>query len=69
MATTTDWAEAIKPLIKKYKGKQHPLDYRNTYQLLVMVVMSAQDSDKHINQIASKFFTAYYSKINRFLKP
>ena len=59
MATKTDWAKALKPLIKKYKGKKHPLDYKNTYQLIVMVVLSAQDSDRHINKIAPLFFEAY----------
>lgn len=55
----TDWAEAFKPLIKKYKGKQHPLHYGNIYQLLVMVVLSAQDNDAHINKIAPAFFAKY----------
>lgn len=55
----TDWPKALKPLFKKYKGKQHPLDYKNIYQLLVMVVLSAQDSDKHINQIAPAFFKEF----------
>ncbi|MFI5164613.1 MAG: endonuclease III domain-containing protein [Bacteroidia bacterium] len=59
MSKTTDWAEAIQPLIQKYKGKKHPLDYKNTYQLLVMVVLSAQDSDKHINQVAIPLFEAF----------
>ncbi|HLA55707.1 MAG TPA: endonuclease III [Flavobacterium sp.] len=54
-----DWAEAFKPLIKKYKGKQHPLDYKNIYQLLVMVVLSARDSDAHINKITPEFFKEY----------
>jgi endonuclease-3 len=54
-----NWPEAVKPLLKKYKDKKHPLDYGNTYQLLVMVVLSAQDSDKHINQIAPKFFATF----------
>ena len=55
----TDWAAAMAPLIKKYKGKAHPLEYKNVYQLLVMVVLSAQDSDRHINQIAPAFFKDY----------
>lgn len=55
----TDWAEAMKPLIKKYKGKKHPLEYKNLYQLVVMVVLSAQDSDRHINQLAPAFFEAF----------
>jgi endonuclease-3 len=59
MSSKTNWAEAMKPLLKKYKGKTHPLEYKNTYQLLVMVVLSAQDSDKHINQIAPKLFADY----------
>ena len=54
-----NWSEAVKPLLKKYKNTKHPLDYGNVYQLLIMVVLSAQDSDKHINQIAPKFFTAF----------
>jgi endonuclease-3 len=55
----TDWAEAVKPLIKEYKNKKHPLDYKNLYQLVVMVILSAQDSDKHINQVAIPLFEAY----------
>jgi len=54
-----NWPEAIKPLLKKYKDKKHPLEYKNVYQLLVMVVLSAQDSDRHINQIAPKLFEAF----------
>jgi endonuclease-3 len=54
-----NWPEAIKPLLKRYEQTKHPLDYKNVYQLLVMVVLSAQDSDKHINQIAPKFFAAF----------
>ncbi len=51
-----NWAEAVKPLLKKYKDEKHPLEYKNTYQLMVMVVLSAQDSDKHINKIAPMLF-------------
>lgn len=54
-----NWSEKFKPLIKKYKGKKHPLEYKNTYQLLVMVILSAQDSDKHINQVAIDLFKAF----------
>lgn len=59
MPATTNWPEALKPLLKKYKGKQHPLEYKNTYQLLVMVVLSAQDSDRNINSLAPTLFEAY----------
>jgi len=56
---TMNWPEALTPVIKKYKGKKHPLDYKNTFQLLVMVILSAQDSDRHINQIAPDLFKAF----------
>ena len=59
MLPKINWAEAIKPLLKKYKGKKHPLDYENIYQLVVMVILSAQDSDRNINKIAPKLFEAF----------
>jgi endonuclease-3 len=59
MPAKVNWSEAIKPLLKKYKGKKHPLDYENIYQLVVMVVLSAQDSDRNINQLAPKLFEAF----------
>lgn len=54
-----NWPQAFQPLIEKYRGKPHPLVFKNTYQLMVMVILSAQDSDKHINQIAPPFFEAF----------
>ena len=59
MFSNTNWAEEMKPLLKKYQGKKHPLEYKNIYQLLVMVILSAQDSDKNINQLSSKLFDAF----------
>lgn len=59
MSNAVNWADAVKPLIKKYKGQKHPLDYKNLYQLVVMVILSAQDSDKHINQVAPPLFKAF----------
>ncbi|HBI00087.1 MAG TPA: endonuclease III [Flavobacterium sp.] len=53
---TPNWKEKLTPLINQYKGKKHPLDYQNAYQLLVMVVLSAQDSDANINKIAPELF-------------
>lgn len=54
----TNWAEAVKPLIKKYKSKKHPLKYKNLYQLVVMVILSARTNDKLVNDIAPKLFEA-----------
>lgn len=54
-----DWAENLKPLLENYKGRKHPLEYQNIYQLMVMVILSAQDSDANINKIAPLFFEVY----------
>jgi endonuclease-3 len=59
MPIKINWPEAIRPLIKAYKSHKHPLEYRNIYQLLVMVVLSAQDSDKNINNVAPELFKAF----------
>lgn len=56
---TNNWAEKLQPLIVKYKGKKHPLDYKNLYQLMVAVILSAQDSDANINKIAPAFFAEF----------
>ncbi len=54
-----NWTEQLQPILEQYGKRQHPLDYKSRYQLVVMVVLSAQDSDKHINELAPKFFAAY----------
>ncbi len=59
MSLFNNWDQELEPLLKKYKGKKHPLDYKNLYQLVVMVVLSAQDSDANINKIAPSLFEVY----------
>lgn len=59
MSLFNNWNQELEPLLEKYKGKKHPLDYKNLYQLLVMVVLSAQDSDANINKIAPFIFEIY----------
>ncbi|HVX48619.1 MAG TPA: hypothetical protein VHB48_00625 [Chitinophagaceae bacterium] len=54
-----NWEEAVKPLLKKYKGKPHPLKAKNAYQYLVLVLLSAQSNDALINNIAGDFFEAF----------
>ncbi len=58
---TRNWAKALKPLFEKYRKRKHPLDYKNKYQLVVVVVLSARDSDKHINALAPALFKAFPS--------
>jgi endonuclease-3 len=59
MSEKTNWVEAIRPLLKKYKDKSHPLVYQNTYQLVVMVVLSAQSTDVLVNKLAPGLFKAF----------
>ena len=59
MAAKINWPEAVKPLLRKYKNKQHPLEYKNIYQLVVMVVLSAQSTDDIVNKLAPKLFEAF----------
>jgi len=56
---TNDWETKLSPILEKYKGRKHPLEYQNLYQLLVMVVLSAQDSDANINKIAPTLFQIF----------
>ena len=49
-----DWPAAMKPLLKKYKNTKHPLNAKNPYEWIVMVVLSAQSTDNLINQLSDK---------------
>lgn len=59
MPANVNWPQAMRPLIEQYKNKKHPLDYKNTYQLIVMVILSAGDSDRHINDLAPTLFEKF----------
>jgi endonuclease-3 len=56
---TNDWGTKLAPILDKYKDRKHPLDYQNLYQLVVMVILSAQDSDANINKIAPSLFEIF----------
>lgn len=56
---SNSWDAKLQPVINLYREKKHPLAYENLYQLLVMVVLSAQDSDANINKIAPLLFEKY----------
>lgn len=55
----TNWNVAVAPLLKKYAKRKHPLEYNSTYELIVMVVLSAQSTDKIVNAIAPQLFQAF----------
>jgi len=54
-----DWKTILKPIIYTYKDRKHPLEYSNLYELMVAVLLSAQDSDAHINKIMPNFIEKY----------
>jgi endonuclease-3 len=54
-----NWPDAVTPLLRKYKNTKHPLEAKNVYQLLVMVVLSAQTTDNIVNAIAPEFFKVF----------
>jgi endonuclease-3 len=56
---TNDWITKLTPILEKYNGRKHPLDYQNLFQLVVMVVLSAQDSDANINAISPSLFQTF----------
>lgn len=59
--TSEDWNEALKPLFKKYKDKKHPLEFKEPYQLIVLIVLSARASDAMVNNLAPALFRKYPS--------
>ncbi len=56
-----EWYPQLQPLFKKYGRRKHPLEYKNVYQLIVMVVLSAQATDVMINKLASELFEKFPS--------
>ncbi len=49
----------MRPLLKEYAGKKHPLVFHNVYQLVVVVVLSARSTDSFVNSVALKLFAAF----------
>jgi endonuclease-3 len=56
-----NWHLHLQPLFKKYGKRQHPLEYKNNYQLVVMVVLSAQTTDVMVNKLAPELFKKFPS--------
>lgn len=54
-----NWPEAVKPLLRKYKNMRHPLEGKNAYQYIVLVVLAARSNDKLVNSIAPELFKAF----------
>ena len=60
-ATKAEIEEIKKRFIEHYKDAHTELHYRNLYELLVAVMLSAQCTDKRVNMITPAFFEKYPS--------
>lgn len=58
-ARDSTWRRVLGRLLRRYGARAHPLEARSPYQLVVMVVLSAQTTDALVNRIAPSFFAAY----------
>lgn len=56
-----NWENDLEPLLEKYGKTKHPLEYKNRYQLMIMIILSAQTTDNLINKLAPEFFKAFPS--------
>ncbi len=45
--------------LKYYKGSKTELNYKNDYELLIAIILSAQCTDKRVNLITPKLFQKY----------
>lgn len=52
--------EIYNVLIKKYPNAESELDYSSNFELLVAVILSAQCTDKRVNQVTKVLFEKYY---------
>ena len=51
----------IKRLEEQYPETPIPLDHRNSFTLLVAVVLSAQSTDKKVNELTKELFKVAHS--------
>ena len=59
MAKKKEIEEIKKRFIERYKDAQTELDYKNIYELLIAVMLSAQCTDKRVNIITPALFEKY----------
>ena len=60
-APTPDFAQALTLFEESYPNPRSELEFRNTYQLVVAVLLSAQCTDKKVNQVTPTLFRCYDS--------
>ncbi len=59
MATPSIPAQILAILSKSYPAPESELNFKNEYELLVCVMLSAQCTDKKVNEVTPKLFSPY----------
>ena len=57
--TKKDIGEIKAQFLQRYKDAKTELDYKNLYELIIAVILSAQCTDKRVNIITPKLFEKY----------
>jgi len=60
-ATKKEIIEIHKLFVEKYKDAETELTYKNAYELVIAVALSAQCTDKRVNILTPPLFTKYPS--------
>ena len=63
MRSKKDILEIKKRILQNFAGVRSELKFKNTYQLLVCVMLSAQCTDKRVNLITPRFFAEFPSVV------
>jgi endonuclease-3 len=59
LRTPEELEEIKKRFLKHYKGSKTELNYKNDYELLVAIILSAQCTDKRVNMVTPALFEKY----------
>ena len=59
LRTPQELEEIKKRFLEHYKGSKTELKYKNDYELLVAIILSAQCTDKRVNLITPELFKKY----------
>ncbi len=59
LRTPEELEEIKRRFLEHYKGSKTELNYRNDYELLIAIILSAQCTDKRVNMITPTLFEKY----------
>ena len=59
LRTPEELEEIKRRFLERYKGSRTELKYKNDYELLVAIILSAQCTDKRVNMVTPELFKKY----------